>query len=276
MQPPHTYHFISGLPRSGSTLLAAILNQNPAFKAAMSSPVFNVFHAAIGAMGTSNEYAIFLDQDQKSRILRGILDGYYADAPAPVIFDTNRMWTARLPALRLLYPEARIIACVRNPAWILDSIENLIRKNPLDATRMFGTQAEQISVFARADGLIDKQRLIGSAYHALKEAYYGADASAMLVLNYDTLVSHPKDALALIYQFLNEPLFAHDFDSVTYQAEAFDSQLLAKGLHDVTGRVEPRPRPSILPPDLFKRFAAMEFWGQGNSRAHFISEAKPR
>ena len=242
----------------------------------MSSPVFNVFHAAIGAMGTSNEYAIFLDQDQKSRILRGILDGYYADAPAPVIFDTNRMWTARLPALRLLYPEARIIACVRNPAWILDSIENLIRKNPLDATRMFGTQAEQISVFARADGLIDKQRLIGSAYHALKEAYYGADASAMLVLNYDTLVSHPKDALALIYQFLNEPLFAHDFDSVTYQAEAFDSQLLAKGLHDVTGRVEPRPRPSILPPDLFKRFAAMEFWGQGNSRAHFISEAKPR
>ncbi|MBD9680249.1 sulfotransferase, partial [Pseudomonas sp. PDM18] len=33
------FHFISGLPRSGSTLLSAILLQNPRFHAGMSSPV---------------------------------------------------------------------------------------------------------------------------------------------------------------------------------------------------------------------------------------------
>ena len=38
-------HFISGLPRSGSTLLAAILRQNPRFHAAMSSPVGSLFMA---------------------------------------------------------------------------------------------------------------------------------------------------------------------------------------------------------------------------------------
>ena len=32
-------HFISGLPRSGSTLLAGILRQNPRFHAAMTGPV---------------------------------------------------------------------------------------------------------------------------------------------------------------------------------------------------------------------------------------------
>jgi len=32
-------HFIAGLPRSGSTLLAGILRQNPRFHAAMTSPV---------------------------------------------------------------------------------------------------------------------------------------------------------------------------------------------------------------------------------------------
>ncbi|MGA8585530.1 MAG: sulfotransferase [Roseiarcus sp.] len=31
-------HFISGLPRSGSTLLAALLRQNPRISAGMSSP----------------------------------------------------------------------------------------------------------------------------------------------------------------------------------------------------------------------------------------------
>jgi sulfotransferase len=38
-------HFISGLPRSGSTLLAAILRQNPRFHAGMSSPVASLFMA---------------------------------------------------------------------------------------------------------------------------------------------------------------------------------------------------------------------------------------
>ncbi|WP_333154680.1 sulfotransferase [Microcoleus sp. B9-D4] len=31
--------FISGLPRSGSTLLAALLRQNPRFHSAMTSPI---------------------------------------------------------------------------------------------------------------------------------------------------------------------------------------------------------------------------------------------
>ncbi|NBP58534.1 sulfotransferase, partial [bacterium] len=33
------YYFISGLPRSGSTLLSAILNQNPRFYSGPNSPV---------------------------------------------------------------------------------------------------------------------------------------------------------------------------------------------------------------------------------------------
>ena len=43
-------HFISGLPRSGSTLLAGILRQNPRFHAGMSSPVASLFMALQGAM----------------------------------------------------------------------------------------------------------------------------------------------------------------------------------------------------------------------------------
>ena len=106
----------------------------------------------------------------------------------------------------------------------------------------------------------------------MKEAYNGADAGALLLLlDYDTFVRHPHDAMTLIYRFLDKPVIAHDFDQVTYRAEAFDSQFLAKGLHDVTGRVEPRPRATVLPPDLFNRFAALQFWGKGDSLAYAIT-----
>ena len=45
------FHFISGLPRSGSTLLAGILRQNPRFHASMSSPVSGLLNGALEQMG---------------------------------------------------------------------------------------------------------------------------------------------------------------------------------------------------------------------------------
>jgi sulfotransferase len=266
------FHFISGLPRSGSTLLAAILAQNPAFHAAMSSPVFAVFNACITAMGGNNEFSLFLDQDKRRRILQGIFDGYYSDlGPDQVAFDTNRMWTLRLPAIKTLYPQAKIICCVRNPAWIMDSIEVLVRKNALDASRLFNTDAERLTVFSRCEALLQRNRLVGSAHLALKEAYFSAEASSMLMVDYDILAARPEETLRLIYGFLQEPWFAHDFDHVSYQAESFDTQLLADGLHRIEGRVEAKPRQTVLPPDLFKTCSEMVFWhGASKSTARHI------
>jgi len=44
-----SYYFISGLPRSGSTLLSAILRQNPEFYADIASPVASPVEALTGS-----------------------------------------------------------------------------------------------------------------------------------------------------------------------------------------------------------------------------------
>lgn len=44
-------HFISGLPRAGTTLLASILRQNPAVHASIMSPIGQVVTDAVTAMG---------------------------------------------------------------------------------------------------------------------------------------------------------------------------------------------------------------------------------
>ena len=93
-------HFISGLPRSGSTLLAALLRQNPRFHAGMSSPVGSLFMALQGAMSKRNEAAVFIDEAQKRELLKGLFDNYYhAIHPNKLVFDTNRAWCTKLPAL---------------------------------------------------------------------------------------------------------------------------------------------------------------------------------
>jgi sulfotransferase len=48
-------HFISGLPRSGSTLLAALLRQNPRFSSGMSSPTYQLFRTMLAETSARNE-----------------------------------------------------------------------------------------------------------------------------------------------------------------------------------------------------------------------------
>src|SRR5271165_7524932 len=93
-------HFISGLPRSGSTLLAGILRQNPRFHAGMTSPVGGMYMALEGAMSRRNEAAVFIGEAQRRDVLRGLFANYYNEIEKEkLVFDTNRVWSAKLPAL---------------------------------------------------------------------------------------------------------------------------------------------------------------------------------
>lgn len=259
-QHKHRFHFISGLPRSGSTLLAAILRQNPRFHAGMSGPVASLFDAVIAQVSAGSELASMVDVVQRQRILRGLFESYYADQSAEVVFDTNRAWTAKMPALMSLFPEAKLICCVRDVSWIMDSMERQVRANAFENTALFNSPAERATVYTRLEALAHPNRLVGFPYHALREACWGDHASRLVIVDYDLLVARPADVIPLLYEFIGEPAFAHDFDNVDYDAPAFDQQLGVRGLHKVHRQVEPRPRKTVLPPDLFERYANMAFW----------------
>jgi sulfotransferase len=255
-------HFISGLPRSGSTLLAALLRQNPRFHAGMSSPVGSLLSALLRQMSQENETAVFIDDDQRARLLRACFDAFYADIhPEKLVFDTNRGWTTKLPALVELFPDLRMICCVRNPAWIIDSVERLTRHNKFEPSKIFNFDPGG-TVYSRADGLGSGSGMLGFALNALREAVYGEQSDRLLLVRYETLTANPVGTLAAIYGFIGEPLFRHDPEHIEpdYAAMEFDARLGAAGLHAVGSAVRAPSRRTILPPDLFARFAADAFW----------------
>jgi len=102
--------------------------------------------------------------------------------------------------------------------------------------------------------------LVGFPWHATREACYSEYAERVLILEYDLLASRPADVFKLVYEFLGEAPFAHDFSRVEYDAPEFDAQLGMDGLHRVRAEVKPSPRKTILPPDLFQRYAQLSFW----------------
>ena len=253
-------HFISGLPRSGSTLLAAILRQNPRFHAGMSSPVGSLFLALQGAMSRRNEAAVFIDDGQKRELLKGIFDSYYhAIHPQQIVFDTNRAWCSKLPTLVPLFPQAKVICCVRHVPWIMDSIERLIRENAFELSGIFGFESLN-TVYTRVNRLAVSDGLVGFALDALREAFWSAHADRLILIGYEALTQKPEHTLRTLYEFLGEPWFEHDFDNVEFEAEQFDLALGTPNLHRVRRKVESIERQSVLPPELFSRFVNDAFW----------------
>ncbi|HLD68799.1 MAG TPA: sulfotransferase [Pseudomonas sp.] len=267
-----TVHFISGLPRSGSTLLAALLRQNPRFHAGMTSPVGALFSSMLAQFSAGSEFGPVIEQVQRRRLLQGLFASYYADqTDTAVLFDTNRMWSAKLPALLDLFPTSKVIACVRNVAWVMDSLERLYRANPFENTKLFNDDAERNTVYSRVDTLAQRNRLVGFAWGALKEAYYGEHAGSLLLVDYDLLAQAPEKVLRLVYEFIGEPWYPHDFNSLSYDAPAFDQALGLSGLHRVRPKVGAESRQTILPPDLFAQYNDLSFWNDGaGSAAHVI------
>jgi len=270
------FHFISGLPRSGSTLLAAILRQNPGFHAGMSSPVASFVNGLLSQVSAGSEFSSQIDNAQRKALLGGLFSAYYQQQQGKdVIFDTNRIWCSRLPLLLDLYPGAKIIACARNVAWVMDSIERQYRSNPYENTRLFAISGGRSNVYQRLEHLAHHDQLVGFAWAALREAFYGENAKAVLVVDYELLSQAPDKVMRLIYDFIGQPHFEHDFDNVEYDAPDFDLQLGVPGLHRVKPKVEFTERRTVIPPDLFEKYSKMTFWSDPSGSAANVIAPKP-
>lgn len=133
------FAFISGLPRSGSTLLSAILRQNPRFHAEMSSPVNPLIVGLQRMMSMNSEIKAQMKFSPNSveRVLRGVLEKFHATkTDKEIIFDTGRGWTGSLPQLAAFFPDVKMVAMVRDPAWIQDSFERVQNSDPFSAAAL--------------------------------------------------------------------------------------------------------------------------------------------
>lgn len=253
------YYFISGLPRSGTTLLSTILNQNPRFQASISGPLARFSRSIIEQSSAQSGYRHQCDEAKRKKIISGIFDNYYDDSTKEVFFDTNRGWTFLLPMLKDLYPYTKLILCVRDIPWILDSFEKLNRSNPYSLSTMFQEHENQ-TVYTRCETLMREDRTVGFAYAGVKQAITSAEKNMVMLVDYEQLCKNPEGMMRSVYRFIGQPYYAHDFNNVAASYDEFDADVNLKGLHTTRQKVEWIERESILPLDIIHRFSGLEVW----------------
>lgn len=251
-------HFIAGLTRSGSTLLAGILRQNPAFVAGPTSPVLRIFQSVEIATSQDNDFACAISDEQKLALRRSVFTAMYPDA-SKIIFDKHHFWTGKMSILAELFPEAVIICSVRSLAWIMDSWERVYQSAPLEMSAFFKFRADT-TVYMRCAQLGASEGAVGRPFDGLREAYYGPFRDRLHLIEYTQLCTDPTGTMRRLYERLGEPYFLHDFRNVEMNFDLFDQQMGMPGLHKVSREVKFVPRDTILPPDLFDRYRDDAFW----------------
>lgn len=252
------HYFISGLPRSGSTLLSSILRQNPDFYADIASPVEKLIKTTIDVV-TGSESNLIISEKQRKNIMYGIFDSYYKHIKKPVIFDSSRFWTKKTNFLKVLFPYTKILCPVRDIVSILNSFEVISSKNPFHTKTL---TKHNDNVFVRCDEMMDKNSgVVASPWISLQEGY-ALNPEMIYFIEYENLCREPEKTMRGVYEFLGKPYYSHDFENLEYSNENFDKVCNLKDLHTVKRKVEYKPPRNVLPPEIVKKYKEMnmEFW----------------
>lgn len=240
----HKLFFISGLPRTGSTLLSTILAQNPRvhtegssalcqlmwdMQCSVEGPSAEALSAAHRLPGTAND------------IISSLPGLYYKDVEKEVVFDKCRTWTlyANHQILKRYVDAApKIIVLVRPVGEIIKSFAKLRLQNGWEG-----------DVFT--DFLVPDTDPVMRAFDGIRYAKF-IKSNDFLFVTYKTLVEAPERALHAIYDHCQLDRFEHRFDRIEQSFKEDDTVHGLKGMHDVRPTIEPADNFVTLPDNIQK------------------------
>jgi sulfotransferase len=240
--------FLAGLPRTGSTLLTAILSQNKNILSEGSSALVELLWQNY-RLFTDNENIVNAIQNTKKvnvakNVISKLSNIYYSDCDEKYIIDKNRSWThsGNIELLKTYVTASpKIIVMLRPITEIVESFYYIYKKNNrLDDLKQHLFNQDNPLMFPFV-GLLD----------ALKN-----NKNCLLLITYKELIEQPKKTIEKIYEFLEVEKFNHDFETITNKYPEGDYNL--KGLHKVRTKIKARNKNVTLPKELKDKALAMQ------------------
>jgi sulfotransferase len=257
---------MSGLPRSGSTLLSALLNQNPEIHASTNSPLLDTIHYTEEyLLYNSEQYKAHPKPEAAHKVLSSIAPNYYFNTPESIIVDKSRGWVNQIQHIRdYITPEPKIICMVRNIQDIMVSFLALIEKSQSLSFIDKGLLENNVELTNdnRCEYLMSPRGIIGMSYHALAEAYHKGHQKYMLIVEYENLIENTQKEMNVIHSFLDMPLYSYDFSNVCPKYDENDVVYGLENMHTVRSEVKKihRDNSKYLSEPIINKYKEMEFW----------------
>ena len=215
--------FLSGLPRSGSTLLSSILSENPLIHGEGNSAVCQLMWdmSVSCEINSFEQLAANKRFDTQRQLISEIPQIYYRNTDRPIVVDKCRSWT--------LEPNVRLIK-----EYISPNPKIIVLTRPID---------EVVQSFIRLGKANDKvyksKELLSPDSEPIMRSLNGVDwakknnAGEFLFIEYSDLVSYTNEVISSIYSFCEWDHFEHDFSNIINRFPENDEVYGMTGMHEV-------------------------------------------
>ena len=223
---------LSGLPRTGSTLLSALLSQNPAIHSEGNSAVCQLMWEMCQSITNCKEQ---LQANNKEHLVQPFIANiphfYYKNISETIVVDKCRSWTHE-PNLRLakvcIDPNIKVIVLERPILEIVESFSRLYEAN--------GFKGQELQ--DKLNKLLEpKSEPVMRSIQGIQYAKKNNGDKTFLFIRYNDFVTDPAKTIDRIYDFCGWPPFSHDFNNVICKYPENDNAYELKGQHEIRSKI---------------------------------------
>ena len=217
------------MPRSGNTLFASIMNQNPEIVCTANSITLEIMKDLF-LLKKTDVFKNYPDYKSLDNVLDSVYDIYYKDWPQRIIIDRGPVMTKGNFALMQKHFKRpfKCIILLRDLMDVLASYMKWYTENPDAFVNRYNlnTDEEKLSMIMNTKGAVAKDlEAIKNSYNYPGLCHY---------VKYDDLVKNPEQEFKKIYQFIGEPYFNHRFnnlDQVKVNGLSYDDKVVGSNMH---------------------------------------------
>lgn len=251
--------FLVAMPRSGNTLLSAILNQNPDIACTANSITLDALGALKG-LKRRDSFLNYPDHRSLDNVMSAVYQSYYSHWPQPYIIDRSPVTHPRNLALvqQHLQQPLKCIVLQRDLLDVLASFVKWFETEPTSFVNHLGWNSIEEKLLA----LMNQEGAIANGAEAIYHAH--TVKQHCLFLKYDDLVQDTATQIHRIYDFLELPRFEHQLDNIgkfELNGMAYDDRPLGQNMHTLRASIEAETNPykKLIPKSIVERFGHVRF-----------------
>ena len=250
--------FLVAQPRSGNTLFASIMNQNPEIACTPNSITLEIMKDLF-LLKDTDVFQNYPDHRSLDNVLDVVYDNYYKDWPQPIIIDRGPVMTPGNFALMQKHFKRsfKCIVLLRDTVDVLASYMKWYTENP-DAfvNKLASTDEEKLGIIMNNKGAVAKE------LEAIKNAYNYPNICHFV--KYDDLVAQPEQEIRKVYQFMGLPYFNHKFEDlqqVEVNGIKYNDTIVGKNMHNIRSVVRKVNNPYIdkIPESIKQKYGHIKF-----------------
>ena len=236
--------YLSGMPRSGSTLLGSILSQHNDVFVTPTSPLNRVMHDLFESLQNNTMRGIRDIDELNSKLFYNLVKIWYDDVPKKYVFDKSRGWGFNIQAIQaFIDPDPRVIITKRPLEDVISSFVVLIEKDPKNhIDRSLYSDGKKLTTENRAMAIWDRFKDYGFKSTKIAVEQF---SDIIHIVDYDNLINNTEEVMNGVWNYLDVPKPIHTFDNIECYLNENDENWGIQGLHVVRSKIEKTSKPSI-------------------------------